>query len=45
MKRYIIIFSILAIFIFSLNSCENLLDIQQKGVMGVDDFYKTDTDW
>lgn len=44
MKRHIIIFSILAIFIFSLSSCENLLDIQQKGVMGVDDFYKTDTD-
>ncbi|MFH0841202.1 MAG: RagB/SusD family nutrient uptake outer membrane protein [Bacteroidota bacterium] len=44
MKKYIITLSILTILIFSLNSCENLLDVQQKGVVGVDDFYKTDAD-
>ncbi len=44
MKRFIILLSILSILIFSLDSCENMLDVQQKGVVGVDEFYKTDTD-
>ena len=44
MKKYII-FGLTAALVFSATSCnQNLLNIQQKGVIAYEDFYKTDED-
>ena len=44
MKKYII-FGLSAALVFSTTSCDqNLLNIQQKGVIAYEDFYQTDDD-
>ena len=45
MKKYIILGLSVALAVFSTTSCnQDLLNIQQKGVIAYEDFYQTDED-